>query len=120
MWGHGSEEVEGVIVMVSDWLELDAADSWVRHDSEIVSVLRRRRRLLTPQYLSPTTIEYLWPGVTLPGPTARAFLRVILGCANRNISTPSQSQRDCVLRTCRQQLSRADPVHANFYPTSHL
>ena len=26
--------------MVSDWLELDAADSWVRHDSEIVSVLR--------------------------------------------------------------------------------
>ena len=53
MWGHGSEEAEGVIVMVSEWLELDAADSWVRHDSEIVSVLRRRRRLLTPQYLSP-------------------------------------------------------------------
>ena len=35
---HGSEEAEGVIVMVSDWLELDASDSWVRHDSEIVSV----------------------------------------------------------------------------------
>ncbi|KAH9986239.1 PRMT5 arginine-N-methyltransferase-domain-containing protein [Russula vinacea] len=29
------EEAEGVIAMVSDWLELDAADSWVRHDSEI-------------------------------------------------------------------------------------
>ena len=27
--------------MVSDWLELDAADSWVRHDSEIVSVRSR-------------------------------------------------------------------------------
>ena len=39
--------------MVSDWLELDAADSWVRHDSEIVSDLRRRRLLLTPRYLSP-------------------------------------------------------------------
>ncbi|KAI0001496.1 PRMT5 arginine-N-methyltransferase-domain-containing protein [Russula compacta] len=28
------EEAEGVIVMVSDWLGLDASDSWVRHDSE--------------------------------------------------------------------------------------
>jgi hypothetical protein len=36
---HASEEAEGVIAMVSDWLELDAADSWVRHDSEIVSLL---------------------------------------------------------------------------------
>lgn len=23
--------------MISDWLELDATDDWVRHDSEIVS-----------------------------------------------------------------------------------
>jgi hypothetical protein len=37
-----SEEAEGVIVMISDWLELDASDSWVRHDSEIVSVPLRR------------------------------------------------------------------------------
>jgi protein arginine N-methyltransferase 5 len=37
-WSVGSEEGDGVIVMVSDWLELDASDSWVRHDSEIVSV----------------------------------------------------------------------------------
>ena len=38
---NGSEDAEGVILMVSDWLELDAADSWVRHDSEIVSVRSR-------------------------------------------------------------------------------
>jgi hypothetical protein len=38
---HGSEEAEGVIVMISDWLGLDASDSWVRHDSEIVSVRPR-------------------------------------------------------------------------------
>lgn len=88
MWGHGSEEVEGVIVMVSDWLELDAADSWVRHDSEIVSILRRRP-------LPHSTIselhhhKYLLSGVTSPGVTARAFLCVILGCANRNLSTSS-------------------------------
>ncbi|PSR79042.1 hypothetical protein PHLCEN_2v7229 [Hermanssonia centrifuga] len=29
------EEAEAVIAMVSDWLELDAADEWVRHDAEI-------------------------------------------------------------------------------------
>ncbi len=115
MWCHGPEEVEGVIVMVSDWLELDSADSWVRHDSEIVSVLRRRR-LITRTISEPTTRV----SVTLPGSTAGAFLRVILGCANRNLSTPSQSQSDCGLRTYRQQLSRADPLHANFHPTSHL
>ena len=31
-----------MIVMVSDWLELDASDSWVRHDSEIVSICPTR------------------------------------------------------------------------------
>ena len=98
--------------MVSGWLELDAVDSWVRHDSEIVSLLRRP--LLTISQLNT------WLGVTLPGSTARAFLRFILGCANRNFSTPSQSQSDCGLWTCRQHLSHADPLHAIFHPTSHL
>ena len=55
MWSHPSEDAAGVIVMVSDWLELDAADSWVRHDSEIVSVLRRRRLLDLHHHH-----EYLW------------------------------------------------------------
>ena len=30
------DEAEGVIAMISDWLELDATDDWVRHDSEMV------------------------------------------------------------------------------------
>ena len=30
------DEAENIIVMISDWLELDAADDWVRHDAEIV------------------------------------------------------------------------------------
>jgi type II protein arginine methyltransferase len=30
------EDAEGVVALISDWLELDAADDWVRHDSEIV------------------------------------------------------------------------------------
>ncbi|KAG6844122.1 hypothetical protein H0H87_009609 [Tephrocybe sp. NHM501043] len=29
------DEAEGVTVMISDWLELDAIDDWVRHDAEI-------------------------------------------------------------------------------------
>ncbi|OBZ72201.1 Protein arginine N-methyltransferase 5 [Grifola frondosa] len=29
------DEAEGIVALVSDWLELDAADDWVRHDSEI-------------------------------------------------------------------------------------
>ncbi|KAG5647400.1 hypothetical protein DXG03_000471 [Asterophora parasitica] len=29
------DEAEGVTVMISDWLELDATDDWVRHDAEI-------------------------------------------------------------------------------------
>jgi protein arginine N-methyltransferase 5 len=31
------EEAEGVTVLISEWLELDAADDWVRHDAEIVN-----------------------------------------------------------------------------------
>ena len=30
------DEAEGVIGVVSDWLELDSLDEWVRHDAEIV------------------------------------------------------------------------------------
>lgn len=35
------DEAEGVIVMISEWLELDAADDWVRHDAEIVRLPHR-------------------------------------------------------------------------------
>ena len=31
-----AEEAENVAILVSEWLELDAADEWVRHDAEIV------------------------------------------------------------------------------------
>lgn len=29
-----------VLVMASDWLQLDSTDDWVRHDSEIVSSVK--------------------------------------------------------------------------------
>lgn len=31
------DELENAIVMLSDWLELDSDDDWVRHDAETVS-----------------------------------------------------------------------------------
>lgn len=40
MLKHAKDEAEGVIAMISDWLELDAVDDWVRHDSEIVCLNR--------------------------------------------------------------------------------
>jgi hypothetical protein len=117
---HGAEEAEGVIAMVSDWLELDAADSWVRHDSEIVSVLSSS--LVLQNWGVPTTSEpSTWLSVTsLPGPATGAILRLIFGRANRNIPTASQSQSDCGLRARRQHLSRTDPLHAIFHPTAYL
>ena len=33
----GLDEAECIIPLISDWLELDANDDWVRHDAEIVS-----------------------------------------------------------------------------------
>lgn len=33
------DEAEGITVMISEWLELDAADDWVRYDAEIVCLL---------------------------------------------------------------------------------
>lgn len=34
--GVNVDEASNVIALASDWLELDAEDDWVRHDSEIV------------------------------------------------------------------------------------
>ena len=31
------DEAEIVVAMASEWLHLDAADDWIRHDSGIVS-----------------------------------------------------------------------------------
>lgn len=52
MW-CGVDEGDGVVVMISDWLELDAADDWVRHDSEIVSACIRSFLSLAV-YISPS------------------------------------------------------------------
>ena len=37
MSGKLTDEAEIVVAMASDWLQLDATDDWIRHDSGIVS-----------------------------------------------------------------------------------
>ncbi|KAH8100111.1 PRMT5-domain-containing protein [Cristinia sonorae] len=57
------EEAEGVIAFVSDWLELDAYDDWVRHDSETALL----QELAYASYLGIRT-------AILPSPRHRAHV----------------------------------------------
>ncbi|KAH9178266.1 PRMT5-domain-containing protein [Lactarius sanguifluus] len=70
------EEAEGVIGMISDWLELDAFDNWVGHDSEIAL----QQELSYASYLDIQT-------VILPPPSNRsqiaAYGRVVNACLAR-------------------------------------
>ncbi|KAI0314613.1 shk1 kinase-binding protein 1 [Amylostereum chailletii] len=70
------DEAEGVAVMISDWLALDAEDDWVRHDSEIAL----QQELSYASYLNVET-------VILPPPRNRDHLasygRAINSCLSR-------------------------------------
>ncbi|KAJ7739774.1 shk1 kinase-binding protein 1 [Mycena maculata] len=57
------EEADGVTTLVSEWLELDAADDWVRHDAEIAL----QQELAYASYLNIQT-------AILPPPRSRDFL----------------------------------------------
>ncbi|CCM04304.1 uncharacterized protein FIBRA_06475 [Fibroporia radiculosa] len=69
------DEAEGVLVMVSDWLELDAMDDWVRHDSETALL----QELAYASYLNI-------PCAILPPPRNRsqiaAYARAVNACLN--------------------------------------
>ncbi|KAH7930189.1 PRMT5-domain-containing protein [Leucogyrophana mollusca] len=72
------DEAEGVVGMISDWLQLDSTDDWVRHDSEIAL----RQELAYASYLNVLT-------VILPPPRNRvhvaSYARAINECLK---STP--------------------------------
>ncbi|KAJ7494686.1 PRMT5-domain-containing protein [Mycena galericulata] len=57
------DEAEGVTVLISEWLELDAADDWVRHDAEIAL----QQELAYASYLNIQT-------AILPPPRSRDHL----------------------------------------------
>ncbi|KAJ7637720.1 PRMT5 arginine-N-methyltransferase-domain-containing protein [Mycena polygramma] len=57
------EEAESVTVLISEWLELDAADDWVRHDAEIAL----QQELAYASYLNIQT-------AILPPPRSREYV----------------------------------------------
>ncbi|KAF8071731.1 shk1 kinase-binding protein 1 [Lyophyllum atratum] len=67
------DEAEGVTVMVSDWLELDATDDWVRHDAEIAL----QQELAYASYLNVQS-------AILPAPRNRehvaSYARIVNSC----------------------------------------
>ncbi|KAI0049761.1 PRMT5-domain-containing protein [Auriscalpium vulgare] len=83
------DEADGVAVMLSDWLELDATDDWVRHDSEIAL----QQELSYASYLDVHT-------AILPPPRNRDQI----ASYGRTINT-------CLSRTPYMQLSVRLPIY---------
>lgn len=83
-------------MMVSEWLELDAADDWVRHDAEIVrfsfslAVAHSLKRIFASFYNS--------------GPTAGTSVRLVSEHPDRHPPCTSKSRSCCILRSHRQRL----------------
>lgn len=69
-------EASGVTVMISDWLQLDAADHWVRHDAEIAL----QQELAYAAYLNVES-------AILPAPRNRehvsSYARIVNSCLNK-------------------------------------
>lgn len=69
------DEAESIVAMVSDWLELDAMDDWVRHDSEVALL----QELAYASYLNIQT-------AILPIPRHRShiasYARAVNACLN--------------------------------------
>ncbi|KAF8992848.1 PRMT5-domain-containing protein [Cyathus striatus] len=71
------DEAEGLTVMISEWLELDTPDDWIRHDAEIAL----RQELAYASYLNIQT-------VILPAPRNRdhvaSYARIVNTCLKNN------------------------------------
>ncbi|KZT22367.1 PRMT5-domain-containing protein [Neolentinus lepideus HHB14362 ss-1] len=70
------EEVDSVVGLVSDWLELDANDDWIRHDSEIAL----QQELAYASYLNIQT-------VVLPPPRNRAHVASYARAVNASLNS---------------------------------
>ncbi|KJA22882.1 hypothetical protein HYPSUDRAFT_66634 [Hypholoma sublateritium FD-334 SS-4] len=70
------DEAEGIIAMISEWLELDSTDDWVRHDAEIAL----KQELAYASYLNIQT-------AIVPAPRNRdhvaSYARIINACLEK-------------------------------------
>ncbi|PFH53048.1 hypothetical protein AMATHDRAFT_138418 [Amanita thiersii Skay4041] len=112
------DEAEGITAMISEWLELDAADDWVRHDAEIAL----RQEIAYASYLNIQT-------VILPAPRSRfhvaSYARIISACLETTtflnlsvrlpIYNPSVLRQESPVPTASQS-SLIEPASASDVP----
>ncbi|KAF8573487.1 PRMT5-domain-containing protein [Ramaria rubella] len=75
------DESDGVIGLISDWLELDSPDHWIRHDSEIALL----QELSYASYINVQT-------VILPPPRNRTHIGSYARAVNAALSSTSSMQ----------------------------
>ena len=123
MW-RCADEAEHVAILVSEWLELDAPDDWVRHDSEIVRptplvacfilapnssmTLAAPMHLHFPLYLPPHTSAR----PSHVGSASRTGLCVLPQRAHSHPATTAESRTRSVVCACSERSSRRGAVHA--------
>ncbi|KAJ6531741.1 PRMT5 arginine-N-methyltransferase-domain-containing protein [Mycena capillaripes] len=92
------EEAEAVTVLISEWLELDAADDWVRHDAEIAL----QQELAYASYLNIQT-------AILPAPRSREY-----------VSSYARTVNACLKNTPYMHLSIRLPIYNPSVLEGHL
>ena len=117
-----ADEAECIIPLISDWLELDASDDWVRHDAEIVSEPRSVAPFLPPSsrppaprpgYCAPPQLERARADAPLPcaGPPARGRVRVVSERAVRGPPAAEQPDAGRGVRARGERRARLGAVH---------
>lgn len=101
------DEAEGITLMISDWLELDAEDDGIRHDAEIVL------SSCLPVFLF---LMYLH----LTGFAARIGVCLLSPYSNRDSSCAAEQISCGVVCPCSKQLSQKHTVHLPVCPSSYI
>lgn len=98
------DETQGITVMISEWLQLDAEDDGIRHDAEIASIL----------------LLFSISSDISSGLATRTCLCVIPQHPNgHSPSSPEQIPRR-ILRPHHQQLPKKCFLYLSFRPAAHL
>lgn len=90
-----SDEAELAVILLSDWLELDAPDDWIRHDAEMV-----RPHAVSPQAQyryglarrSCTSVRSLFSMRFPIGSAARTGVRVLFKRPHRDTAPTAKPQ----------------------------
>lgn len=98
------DQPQGIIAMISEWLQLDADDDGIRHDAEIASL---PLLFFIPSYMSP-------------GPETRTCLCLLPQHPHCHSSSSTKQIPRRILRPHHQQLPSKYPLYLSFRPAAHL